>query len=134
MESNNDDKVSANIAPNLLIMIYFWFFPVLYIVVAPIVVLLVTAPIKMICEHFGFHVSWEYLVFGIFCLGFLASTVLIICKQTWIRRYLWAMIPFWVFCILPFTGFTDNALRAGVSKAFSALVRPDPGTSTEQKP
>ena len=118
--------------PNLLIMIYYVFFPVLYICVAPFFVILFTVPFKLSCDRLNLQIPWELVVFGVFSLGFVATAVFIVCNQTWIRRYLWAIIPFWVFCILPFTGFTDNALRASISKAFSAVVRPDGGTSAEQ--
>lgn len=126
-------SAASGTPPNLLIMIYFVFFPVLYICVAPFLVILFTVPLKLSCDRLNLQIPWDLVVFGVFSLGFLATAVFIVCKQAWIRRYLWAMIPFWVFCILPFTGFTDNALRASVSKAFSALVRPDPGTSAGQK-
>lgn len=117
--------------PNLLIMTYYIFFPVLYICVAPFLVILFTVPFKLSCDRLNLQIPWELVVFGVFSLGFVATAVFIVCKQTWIRRYLWAMILFWVFCILPFTGFSENSLRASVSKAFSAVVRPAPGTSAE---
>lgn len=138
MDNKSDDvdvsgRTASGTPPNLLIMIYFWFFPVFFFVIAPFIVLLITIPFKMLCDSLNLQVSWEYIILGSVCLGFIGAAAFIVHKQTWIRRYLWAMIPFWVFCILPFTGFSDHSLRAAVSKAFSAVVRPDSGTSLEQK-
>lgn len=143
MENNTPKTAEDKVAPPAasayaLVMAvlsgaFAWFYPVIYVFVAPVILFVCLIPFRLLCEKAHFQLPWVNIVLWIFSLGFPISAVLFFRRETWMTKYFWIIIPFWVLSVQPITGMTQGGFTAAISKAFSSVVRPDPGTSTEQK-
>lgn len=116
----------------LLTGTFAWFYPVIYVFIAPVILFVCLIPFRLLCEKAHIQLPWVNIVLWSFGLGFPISAVLFFRKETWLTKHFWIIIPFWVLSVQPITGMTQGGLTAAISKAFSAVVRPESGTKLEK--
>lgn len=119
--------------PNILVKILAWFYPVVYLFVAPLCITFLMMPVRWLGNQSKVELPWVNITLWLVVLMLPVSAALIFKKfRTWISRYILIMIPFWFLTVQPLTGMTTGVLSASISKAFSAVVRPHQGAVPEQ--